>query len=298
MKYIKSFEGYKKKETINEEFIGGLLKKLKNKLSLSFSKNFGRAKDADKLMDEYKNEIINSSNKKNEILKQYATYIKENEEIDPKKTAELNKNYLAAESIYKQQVEISKQKFDIKFNEITEDEKNPKIKNYIQLKKLEMQQEILTNELNTIFVELKLDDEIVNSDPNFKNIVDSIQGKIKEADTKKLEQENILKSEAKESEYFSIKEEDKKKVEEKGGFVESPFAKGEVKLKQGDKVEYWSERSKKAFFATVSKVEEDKFGFTNKDGETKFILLTRVISKGEKPKEEAKQEVTPKEGEV
>ena len=301
MKYIKSFETHRKKDSINEEFIGGLLKKLKNKLSLSFSKNFGKAKEADKLMDEYKNEIMNASNKKNEILKQYATYIKENEELDPKKTTELKKNYDSAENIYKQQIEISKKKFDIKFSEVIEDEKNPKIKNYIQLKKLEMQQDILTNELNNIFVELKLDEEAINSDPNFKQIIDSIQGKLKEAETKKAEQENILKSENKStSEYSSIDEKDMEKVKSEKGFEDSLFVKGDAKLEVGDKVRYWSLNANSGagdiITAIITNVnnEEKKFTFKGDDGDVN-ISFTRVISKGEKPKEELKEELKKEE---
>ena len=54
MKYVKSFESFKY-EPVNEEFIGGLFKNLKNKLSLGFSKQFGSAKKADAVIDAYKN---------------------------------------------------------------------------------------------------------------------------------------------------------------------------------------------------------------------------------------------------
>ena len=50
------------------------------------------------------------------------------------------KNIETADKIYDQQIELIKKKFDIKFQEIVDDEKNPKIQNYITLKKIEMQQ--------------------------------------------------------------------------------------------------------------------------------------------------------------
>ena len=78
MKYVKSFESFQevKSDSVNEEFIKGLFKNLKNKISLSFSKDFGNAKKADEAIESYKKEIIAAQAKKKAALKAYGQYIK------------------------------------------------------------------------------------------------------------------------------------------------------------------------------------------------------------------------------
>jgi hypothetical protein len=304
MKYIKSFEMHRKQDSINEEFIGGLLKKLKNKLSLSFSKNFGKAKDVDNLIEKYKKEIFSLSDQKNKILSEYAKYIKENEELDPKKTEELNKKFLAAEKNFNDQVAILKKKFDIQFNEIVSQEKNTKINNYIQLRKLEMQQEMLSNELKYIF-DVGLTEEelekISSKDSNFAKIVTSIQGKMKKSEQQITTVTNELKNdkpsenkENAENSYFSIKEEDKEKAKSKQGFTDSPFVKGEVKLKAGDYVTYYSKEGK-VYKATITKVDNTNFYFINRNGKEVGVLLAKVISKGQAPAQPAQSTAAPEQ---
>ena len=142
IKDFKTFKNYR----VHEELLGGLFKGIKNKLSIGFSKMFGSAKEADKIMDMYKTEILNVGLKKKEAMKAYAQYIKDVKdggEKDDNKLKELQKNLDLADKNYDKQIELIKQKFDLKFKEVIEDEKNPKIQNYITLKKIEMQQELL-----------------------------------------------------------------------------------------------------------------------------------------------------------
>ena len=77
MKYVRTFESHRsQKNTVNEEFVGKLFQGLKNKLSLGFSKMFGNAKKADKLMEEYKGEVLQDQTKKRESLKAFGEYFK------------------------------------------------------------------------------------------------------------------------------------------------------------------------------------------------------------------------------
>lgn len=305
MKYIKSFETHRKKETINEEFIGGLWKKLKNKLSLSFSKNFGSANDVEKLITEYKTILSKISAGKNEILAQYSKYLKENKEPDTNKTAEFNKKYKVAEDNFKQQVEIEKKRFDIKFNSIIADEKNPKIKEFIQLRKLEMQGELLKDELKSMVGTLSESDieDLVKSDKDFNIIFNKLTEKNKAIeDSAKKTADNLAKPEQKEeSSYASIEEKDIKKVKLKAGFKDSKFVRGEVELKEGDKITYWfgdfdnNGKSKKEITGTYIGPDNTyntkvKVKITNDKGveEVTSIFKKRIISKGEKPKTETK----------
>lgn len=310
MKYIKSFEKHRKKETINEEFIGGLLKKLKNKLSLSFSKSFGSANEVTKLMEEYEKKVFDLSQIKIKILSDYAKYIKENEEVDPKKTAELNKKYEAADNNFKQQVDLEKKKFDIRFNSIIADEKNPKIKEFIQLQKLEMQQRLLSAELNSVMDTLSEEEikAISTTDANFNKIIDSIQSKMKKSEEQIQTVSNSLKDNTEkkdESSYVSIEEKDMEKVKSDKGFEESAFVKGEVKFKDGDKVTYWSTgmvdgkevgkaKENKGIYISEDLEDKEKIkikvlddsGNVKKDEEGKDVEVSiykkRIISKGEK----------------
>jgi hypothetical protein len=309
MKYIKSFETHRKKESINEEFIGGLWKKLKNKLSLSFSKNFGSAKDVENLITEYKTILSKISVAKNEILSQYSKYLKENEKPDANKTAEFNKKYKTAEDNFKQQVEVEKKRFDIKFNAIIADEKNPKIKEFIQLKKLEMQSELLKDELKSIAGTLsqKEIDDLVKSDKDFKLIFDTLIEKNKKIDenSKKMA-DSLEKTEQKEeSSYVSIGDKNMEKVKSKDGFKNSPFVNGEFSLKEGDIVTYWfgdfNNNGKNAKEISGKYIGPDKtynskvkLKITNDKNEEEetSIFKKRIISKGEKNETKPDEEKT------
>lgn len=182
MKYIKTYESFKSSNgKLDEGILGKLFGKLKNKLSLGFSKQFGSAKKVDEIMGEYKAEIMKAEVEKNNILKAYAGYlksVKDGGDKDESKEKEIGVTYDKAESNYVKQLEIIKQKFDIKFNDIMEDEENKKIINFVTLKKLEMQQELLKNELSIALTDTGLEEDDIKNDKFFKKLTGSINKKM------------------------------------------------------------------------------------------------------------------------
>jgi hypothetical protein len=244
MKYVKSFESFKdrKLKPVNEEFIGGLFKNLKNKISLAFSKDFGNAKKADSAIEEYKKEIIAAQAKKKAALKAYGAYfksVKDGGEKDDVQIKTLMKNIETADKNYDQQIELIKKKFDIKFNDITSDEKNPKIQNYINLKKIEMQQELLNSETNSLLSDSGLKEEDVKNDPNFQKMLKEIQDKATGA--QKLADQQKKELESKEEKETGFDMEAAKKAADKDEVYiwnESPLM--EHTFEKGEKVKYFS----------------------------------------------------------
>tara|TARA_B100000767_G_C19680699_1_gene499439 strand:- start:41 stop:841 length:801 start_codon:yes stop_codon:yes gene_type:complete len=227
MKYIRTYESFKSSnhDKLDEGILGKLFGKLKDKISLGFSKQFGSAKKVDKIMEEYKAEIMKAEVEKNKILKDYAAYlksVKDGGEKDESKEKEISKTYDKAESNYVKQLEIIKQKFDIKFNDIMEDEENKKIKNFVTLKKLEMQQQLLKNELSIALTDTGLEEADIKDDEFFKKLTGSINKKMENNVKTQKEQTSELK---------------KTETTEEGD-------KEEVKYKKGDKVEYKKEDGK------------------------------------------------------
>ncbi len=244
MKYIKNYSLYKE-DKINEEFIGSLIRGIKNKLSMGFSKMFGKSKEAQNTMNEYKSEIDKLNKTRLDVLKEYADYIKKNKKGNKSEIKKLNEEYNRVNNIYKQQLEILKQKFDLKLGEIIKNEKNEKIKNYINLKKLEMQQEILTNELKIILTETGLSDDELKADPALLEIINATKAKLKKSVESAKEEVETLKDKK------ENKEENKKdsfEITDKGGiallkttgWVDSPFSKGTIKLNIGDTINYYT----------------------------------------------------------
>ena len=197
MKYIKTYESFKY-DKIDEGIFGKLFGKLKNKMSLGFSKMFGSAKEVDKLMSQYKNEILKAQEQKRLLLKNYGDYlksVKDGGETDDTKLKEIKSNYKKADDVTNKQLEIIKQKFDIKFNAVVKEEENPKIKDFITLKKLEMQQELLQDELSVIFKDSGLKEEDVKDDPFFKELSKGISSKIQNNNKSQEEQKTALSAE-------------------------------------------------------------------------------------------------------
>jgi hypothetical protein len=244
MKYLKEYNQFikDKEESVNEELfgLGKLFKGLKNKLSLGFSKMFGSAADVTKLMDAYKKEIILAGAKKKAALSAYATYIASVKNGGDKNDAEAKKmeaNIKTATANYDKQLELIKQKFDIKFGEIVKEEENEKIKNYITLKKIEMQQELLEQENKVLLTDAGLTEEDVKGNPVFmamlKNINDKAVGAQKMADDQKkaLESKDIADA------GFDF---EKAKADKNYLFADSEFAKGGYKFATDEQITFWS----------------------------------------------------------
>lgn len=244
MKYVKTFESFKDKKTkaINEEFIGGLFKNLKNKISLAFSKDFGNAKKADSTIEEYKKEILSVQSKKKIALEAYGQYVKsvkDGGEKDENQLKTLMGNIETADKNYDQQIELIKKKFDIKFKEIVDEEKNPKIQNYINLKKIEMQQDLLNSETNSLLSDAGLKEEDVKDDPNFQKLLKEIQDKATSA--QKLAEQQKKELESKEEKETGFDMEAAKKAADKDEvyiWKESPLM--QHTFEKGEKVKYFS----------------------------------------------------------
>jgi hypothetical protein len=313
MKWIKTFESHRNSEKVNEEFIGKLFQGLKNKLSLGFSKMFGNAADADKVILEYKKEILQAQAKKKEALKAFGDYFKsvqDGGEKDQNKINELKKNLDLSTKNYDEQVKLIKQKFDIKFKDVIDDEDNKKIQNYIQLKKIEMQQELLAEENKALLADggLKLEDI---KDPQFKKMIEEINKKMQDSQKMVEEQKNILeKKEEAGAESFNFEEAKKNSLNYK--WENSKYAK-DYKFVAGEEIKAWMNESGNEDLPTFKKdgdeykgttlfvasddkqkenKEQDKIAVTaNKDDLNSgfTILKTKIISTKKDEEESAKK---------
>jgi hypothetical protein len=297
MRYLKKYDTFKydkRKEHLNEEFIGALFKNLKNKLSLGFSKMFGSASTVDKIMEEYKKEILQAQFLKTEAIKAFTEYIKsskEGGEIDKNKITELKNNLDKAVKNYDESIKLIKQKFDIKFNDATKDEKNEKIKNYIQLKKVEMQQDLLAEENKALLADgsLKLEDI---DDPDVKKMIEDLNKKMQASQKMVEEQKKILSSNEEKVLGFDI-EKAKKMAEENKMYLweDSPFK--DYEFKSGDKIKFFSKTNKSetdAEFLSKSKDDpETHIDVKTEAGNQLSINRGAVISSENYSKEQAEQ---------
>ena len=279
MKYIKTYEGFRDDSHVNEEFIGKIFKNLKNKLSLGFSKMFGSAQEVDKLMEQYKKEVTLAQQKKKVSLTTMGEYFKSivnGGEKDPNKVKELKKNIELADKNYDNQIKIIKQKFDLKFDEIVKGEENEKIKNYIQLKKLEMQQELLQGEMESLLSGDMKSEDI--DDPDFKSILSEMEKKTQE--TIKLTEEQKKELESKNEVVVGFDIDKAKQMSSKGEvytWEESPFYKYE--FPDGDKIKFFSQTNKSETPATVvSKVDDKKLKVKTEKGNEIEINKGTIIS--------------------
>ncbi len=276
MKYLKTYKDHRK---MNEEFVGGIFKKMKKmaqeKISMKFAQMFGTAKEADSIMDEYKKEVIAKQNEKMKALRAYAEYVKttaEEGESDEQKMAELQNDFDESKTNYESQIKLSKEKFDLKLDAVVAEEKDKKIKNYIMLKKIEMQQELLSRELNLIHDEVGLSDEQLKGDSNLQTIIDEVQKSAKKNAAMEKEQRMALKQKGEVSIDFDMDE--AKRNPEKYLWEESPFVKGDFEIEKGDHIKYFSVSNAKnndKYEGTTATVEELLTG--NKVGAEKQVSV-------------------------
>ena len=304
MKWIKTFESHRnQKEVVNEEFIGKLFQGIKNKLSLGFSKMFGNAAEADKLMEEYKKEIIQAQAKKRESLKAFGSYfksVKDGGEKDSDKISELKKNLETADKNYDEQVKLIKQKFDIKFKEVVDDEKNKKIQNYIQLKKIEMQQELLAEENKSLLADGGIKPEEID-DEDFKNMLNEINNKMQQS--QKLQAEQKAELEKKEEKLLGFDLNKAKEMAEKGEtylWEESPMK--DYKFEKGDKIEFFSKSNKEATKAEVIEDIGERIKVKTEKGSeveiNKKVIISSENFDKEKSEKEEKENPNTEESEV
>lgn len=289
MKYLKEYNQFvkDKEESVNEELfgLGKLFKGLKNKLSLGFSKMFGSAADVAKLMDAYKKEIILAGAKKKAALSAYAAYIASVKNGGDKNDAEAKKmeaNIKSATANYDKQLELIKQKFDLKFGEIVKEEENEKIKNYITLKKIEMQQELLEQENKVLLTDAGLTEEDVKGNPVFMALLKTINDKAVGAQKMADEQKKALESKEIAAAGFDF---EKAKADKNYIFADSEFAKGGYKFVTDEQITFWSntdfEKDKANYKGSEAFVGKDN-GLKTPQGvavEAGNIYVTKEIGK-------------------
>lgn len=249
MKWIRTYDNYKynkNQQTIDEGLLGNMFKNLKEKVSLKFSKNFGNAAKADKVIEDYKKEILNAQSPKREAIKNYGRYIKEIIDTPDNKDDNKAKNLIGfiqkTTNEYNKNIDIIKQKFDIKFKEVVDNEKNKKILNYIQLKKIEMQQELLKLESQSFLTDVGLTEEEAAKFPEAKKILDDISTKLKTSDELMKDQQIELEGKEKTTDKFDFEKAKLNPMSYK--WVDSPYTKN-YDFKVGDEITAWINKSGK-----------------------------------------------------
>lgn len=303
-KWVKNFESYnkyKKSKAVNEEFIGKLFQGLKDKLSIGFSKMFGNASQADKIMEAYKAEIIEAQAKKREALKAFGEYFKsiqDGGEKDPNKIKELKKNYDVASKNYDEQIKLIKEKFDIKFKEVIDSEENKKIVNYIKLKKIEMQQELLAEENKALLSDGGLKPEDIK-DEEFKNMLSEIGKKMEES--KKLQESEKAALEKTEEKTLGFDTEKAKEMAKKGEtylWEKSPYK--DYKFEKDEELEYFSKKNMeatKANFIEDSDTDTDRIKVKTENSEIEINRGVVISAKNWKPEGDKGEGEDKEEGE-
>lgn len=265
MKYIRTYESFKdsNKEKVNEELLGGLFKSLKNKLSLGFSKMFGSASAVDKLITGYKKELQEAQSKYKEALGKYGKYIKsieEGAEPDTKKAQDLIKLYEKERDIYQKSQPLIKKKFDLKFKEATKDEENDKIKNYITLKKIEMEQEMIRTESESLYADTGLTEEMVKDNEFLNKIIIDNKSKLEKlVEASEKESKNINSEDSGSDSSFDF--ESAKKDPENFKWSDSKFNK-EYKFESGEEIKIWMKKSSNDSLSTFDKDGDEYKGTT------------------------------------
>jgi len=244
MRYIRTFESHKK---YNEGVVGDMFNKLKNmvknKVSKEFSKMFGSAAEVEKIIEDYKAELIAKQNIMLKSLRDFAEYVKTTQEgepeVDDKKMEELSNAYKENKENFEKQIKLSKEKFDIRFKEQMKEEKDPRMKNYIKLMKIEMQQELLERERAIIYDQVGISEEQLKNNNDLSNIANDLQKKTEQNVELEKQETETLKKEPKEvsSEFdmeMAMDDPDNYQWEE------SPFLDPKNEIEKGDKITYFS----------------------------------------------------------
>ncbi len=275
MAYIKRFESFRNnKNKINEELLGGLFKSLKNKLSLGFSKMFGSASEIDKIMVEYKKELFNIGEKRIEAIVAYVDHLKGDKKEDKKEEEKLKAMMQKTSKLYERQKEVSKEKFNLKIKEVISNEKNPKIEYYINLKKLELEQEMISSEMEEISNGTGLTEEEL-SDKYLTEFVSDMKIRKEEADKRAKQEKEKISSKNKEEgevEKFNFEEAIKKKDNDSYRWEDSKYTKSDYKFEEGDELKYLKKgalkkdqeyRGTTAYVMSYDEQKKDKGGDLN-----------------------------------
>lgn len=252
MKRIKTFESFKSENKVNEEFLGSLFKSLKNKVSLAFSKKFGTASKVDKIMKKYEKELKEARTPK---IIAYSKLLNLKDDGDVGKKAK--KEYKKIEKLYNKNRDKIKEKFNLKIEQAIEDEKNSKIKNYINIKKLELEQKLIQDEIEELKNQSQLSEKELKEIKYFKNKVKENKERLSEINKRINKEEKIINKK-------EVKKEDKDII------------------KVGDVVKYKSSKSDDFFENPVKSLDKEKVEIQTKNSGT----IERKISEVEKVKKE------------
>ncbi len=276
MKYLKNYDSWK----VNEELLGSVFKGLKNKISLGFSKMFGNAAKADKVIEEYKKEILKALSEKHQSIKAYSEYVKliiDGGEKDDNKLKQLSTNIDTAASKFDERMKLIKQKFDIKFQEIIDEEKNKKIQNYIMLKKIEIQQDILAGELKMLLGDGEMDEKELAQNKKMQDLVKDIKDKSNKLANLQKEEKNKLEEAKQLVITFDLKL--AKKMAEEGKvylWEKSPMK--DYKFLDGDNIVFFSTSNKLETNAEVVQDIGKRIRVKTENGNTIEINKLSVIS--------------------
>lgn len=244
MKYLISYKKHRNSEKVNEEFIGKALKslfgELKNRASIALSKQIGSAKEIESVIEKYKTELVKAMEGKRNSERALVEYHKgliAGADADEKTQKDLEQTLTKMKDNFEKQKENIKKKYSIQFKKITENEKDDRVKEYLNLRKLELAQEILATEMKMIQDDLDVTDE----DRKKSKFLDSLLGNLEQtAEGLDKKTDEIAKSieeggSSDDSPKFNIEEAKKNKDY---FWKESPYLKST--FKEGDKIKFWS----------------------------------------------------------
>lgn len=181
-RYIRTQEEFK---AVNEYFIGKAIKKavksLKNKASKSFSKKYGSIKELEKALDKYKASFEDLLKKEMQMETNFLELEKERVDGKDVSSEDLKKAKANSDKMKKlvaKQKDVLKAKYNKIFSQIAKDEKDESVKDYIDLRKHEIAEEILAIEMKMI-QDIDIDQEDIKSSEILNNRLSEIEGQMK-----------------------------------------------------------------------------------------------------------------------
>lgn len=296
MKWVKDFENFKKNDkqsnkNINESFLGALFKGLKN-LSKSLAGKFDNSGKIDKIIDEYKSEILSKMEEKLKAIKEYGEYIKstktDNKEIDNKEIKRLEKNKQDTEKSFDQQLNVIKQKYNKKLREELKNSDDKKLRNYVNLKKLELQQEILQKETEALLPTGLKEEDLKGTE--LENKLKQTKEDLEKAKKGAEKEEEIIKEDDLDSEEGGFDVE-AALSDENYNWENSPYL--DYEFEEDDKIKYFSKSNEGETNAIVISDLGDKLKVKTIDGDNEIEINKKAIIASENYKnqqEEEKQE--------
>jgi hypothetical protein len=248
----------------NEGVLGDFLKIIKDKISKNYSKLLKNPMQIDKIIEDYKKEILNKLDKKLSILKQFGEFIQtvQNGELDTNKSTDLLKQLSLVSKIYAKDVELLKKKYDAKIDDVKKNETNQKTQNYIILKKLELEQELNDQENKALLLDGKISEkllqDVMQKDKNIQKLIYDLKNE-KETLIKNIDEQKIIldkKEDTNTVDSFDIK---KAKENEKYIWLKSPYT--NMKFDKDQQIIYFSANNSKNdpnYIGTEATIIDDK----------------------------------------